>query len=870
MIISKGKGTFQLMVIMIFVSLLVAGISIYIVYHVVINEKKEYLKELSENQIGIIESISDEGKDITGVLKLLKRQQKINASIGKTGEFVVGYLKNDTIFYLLDHLRYDFSNPKPIAFNSVIGEPMRRALSQRTGIMTGFDYSNKEVLAYCSYIPKLRWGIVTKIDISEVNESFYKSGLYAGLIAIVLVTIATFFFRKISNPIAKKIMESEENLRAILDATQESIYLLDRQGKFIITNRIGTKRFNLSQADAIGHKLSEFMLPELALSRMEHLNNVFSSGKPEQFEDVRNGFHFEHHYYPCFKDDKVNYIATYSRDVTEIKKKELELLKLNRILKALGKSSQVMLKATDELSYLEEVCRIVVNDCGFAMVWIGYAQNDETKTVEPKACAGFEKGYLESLKISWADNERGHDPTGTSIREGQTVVCSNMIMNPAFEPCREDATKRGYASSLALPLSDNDKTFGAITIYSSEPDPFTVKEINFLTELAADLSYGILSIRSKIAKTKVEKELLESEEKLTLALENASIGVWVWDILTNEIEWDVRMERMFGIKPGSFAKTYDAFESFLVDEDIPHTRKALQKALEEEIHFETVYRIKLGNGGVKYINAKALVTKDGKGKPVKMTGVCFDITEMKKDAEQVLFKLNEELMRSNKELEQFAYIASHDLQEPLRMVSSFTQLLAKRYKDKLDEDAREFIQFAVDGASRMQTLINDLLAFSRIQTKGKEFTDVDMHEVLGQAVYNLSINIQAKNALLTNGELSLVYADEGQMIQVLQNLIGNALKFSMNAPLIHISSKEENDYFIFSVKDNGIGIEKQYFERIFQIFQRLLPKDEYEGTGIGLAICKRIIERHGGKIWVESEINKGTTFYFTIKKIQRS
>ncbi len=867
---SKGKGTFQLMIIMIFVSLLVSGISIYIVYHVVINEKKEYLKELSENQTCIIESIFDEGKDINGVLKLLKRQQKLNTSLGKTGEFGIGYLKNDSIFYLLDHLRYDFSSPKPIAFNSIVGEPMRRALSQRTGFMRGFDYSNNEVLAYCNYIPKLRWGIVTKIDISEVNESFYKVGLYVGLIAIVLVTIATFYFRKISAPITKKIMESEENLRAILDATQESIYLLDRQGKFIVTNRIGTKRFNLSQADAIGHNLSEFMLPELALSRMEHLNNVFISGQPLQFEDVRNGMHFEHHYYPCFKDNKVNYVATYSRDVTEIKKKELELLKLNRILKALGKSSQVMLKATDELSYLEEVCQIVVNDCGFAMVWIGYAQNDETKTVEPKAYAGFDKGYLETLKITWADNELGQGPTGTSIRIGKAALCSNTITDPGYKPWREEAVKRGYASSLALPLSDNGNTFGAITIYSSETDPFTGKEINFLTELAADLAYGILSIRAKIAKTKAEKELQELEEKLTLALENASIGVWVWDILTNEIEWDERMEHMFGIEPGSFAKTYEAFEAFLVDEDIPHTRIALQKALEKEIHFETVYRVKLRDGGVKYINAKALVTKDDKGKPVKMTGVCFDITEMKKDAEQVLFKLNEELMRSNKELEQFAYIASHDLQEPLRMVSSFTQLLSKRYKDKLDKDAQEFIQFAVDGASRMQTLINDLLAFSRIQTKIKEFNYVDMHEVLGQVVYNLNINIQAQNALITNGELSVVYADEGQMTQLLQNIIGNALKFSKNTPLIHISSKEENEHFIFSVKDNGIGIEKQYFERIFQIFQRLLPKDEYEGTGIGLAICKRIIERHGGKIWVESEINKGTTFYFTIKKFERS
>ncbi|HEY4786563.1 MAG TPA: ATP-binding protein, partial [Bacteroidales bacterium] len=378
---------------------------------------------------------------------------------------------------------------------------------------------------------------------------------------------------------------------------------------------------------------------------------------------------------------------------------------------------------------------------------------------------------------------------------------------------------------------------------------------------------AIIEVDKDITKRKkAEKELKESEEKLKLALENGSIGVWVWDIATNDIEWDERMERMFGVEPGSFGKTYDAFEVFLVEEDVPHTRNAIKKALEEDVHFETVYRIKSKDGDIKHISAKALVTKDSKGKPVKMTGVCFDITAMKKDTEQVLFSLNEELLRSNKELEQFAYVASHDLQEPLRMVSSFTQLLAQRYKNKLDQDAKDFIQFAVDGASRMQTLINDLLAFSRIQTRGKEFSDVDMHEVLAKVMYNLNVKIQEKNALVTIDELPVVFADEGQMVQLFQNLVGNAIKFSAGTPVVHISSQEENDHFIFSVKDNGIGIEKQYFERIFQIFQRLQPKDEYEGTGIGLAICKRVVERHGGRIWVESELDKGTTFYFTIRK----
>ncbi len=330
--------------------------------------------------------------------------------------------------------------------------------------------------------------------------------------------------------------------------------------------------------------------------------------------------------------------------------------------------------------------------------------------------------------------------------------------------------------------------------------------------------------------------------------------------------WDVRMERMMGRQPGKYNYTYKEFEDIVHEDDLPRVRYAIKQALDKNIPLDTVYRIRLKNDGVNYISAKALVEKDIKGNQVKMSGVCFDITEMKKGAEKVLFALNEELLRSNKELEQFAYVASHDLQEPLRMVSSFTQLLAQRYKDKLDQDAQEFIQYAVDGAVRMQILINDLLEYSRIESRGKKFLKIDMHNVLGQVVNNLSIRIQEQNAMITNDDLPEVFADEGQMMQLLQNLIINSLKFCKDPPRIHVSAKEEKDQYIFSVKDNGIGIESQYYNKIFQIFQRLHPRDEYGGTGIGLAICKRIIERHGGKIWVESVSGNGSVFYFTILK----
>ena len=223
------------------------------------------------------------------------------------------------------------------------------------------------------------------------------------------------------------------------------------------------------------------------------------------------------------------------------------------------------------------------------------------------------------------------------------------------------------------------------------------------------------------------------------------------------------------------------------------------------------------------------------------------------------------LKRSNAELERFAYVASHDLQEPLRMVTSYLQLLERRYKDRLDGDALEFINYAVDGSNRMKTLISDLLAYSRVGTRGKEFALTDCEEILGRVLGNLQISLEENRAKVTHDPLPKLMADDVQLESLFQNLIGNAVKFhGKKPPKIHVGVKKDEKDWIFSVSDNGIGIDPQYFERIFIIFQRLHNREEYPGTGIGLAISKRIVERHGGRIWIESQPEKGSTFFFTL------
>ena len=242
-----------------------------------------------------------------------------------------------------------------------------------------------------------------------------------------------------------------------------------------------------------------------------------------------------------------------------------------------------------------------------------------------------------------------------------------------------------------------------------------------------------------------------------------------------------------------------------------------------------------------------------------------DRTKALKKANRKLLNLNRELTRSNHELEQFGYIVSHDLREPLRMVTSFTKLLSQRYADRLDQEANKIIGYAVEGATRMEDLINDLLVYSRVGSQGQQFESLNSEELLDQALSNLRLAIHEVHAHIRKEPLPVILGDRTQLVQVWQNLIANALKYhGQEVPIIEIGATAELEQWLFWVKDNGIGIAPKYNQRIFQIFQRLHTRQEYPGTGTGLAICYKIIERHGGKIWVESELGQGATFYFTL------
>jgi len=365
-----------------------------------------------------------------------------------------------------------------------------------------------------------------------------------------------------------------------------------------------------------------------------------------------------------------------------------------------------------------------------------------------------------------------------------------------------------------------------------------------------------------------EDKVRRSEETLRAVLNQMPSGVTVREAQTGSlILSNARGKEIMGTLVGS-ADQFAQYRGFHSDgspyqaEEWPLSRSLVRG---EVVQTEEVsYQRSDGNRITLSINSAPV--RNPQGQIVMAVSVFDDITERKR-AEEELHRLLEELKYSNAELEQFAYVASHDLQEPLRMVSSYMQLLERRYQGKLDSDADEFIAFAVDGAKRMQNLINDLLAYSRVGTRGRALVSSPCEEALKEALANLQFAIAESGATITHEPLPEVNGDPTQLVQLFQNLLSNAIKFrGPEAPRIQVGAHPEGAEWVFPVCDNGIGLDPKFAERIFVIFQRLHQRDSYPGTGIGLAICKRIVQRHGGRIWVESMPGEGATFYFTLPK----
>jgi PAS domain S-box-containing protein len=418
-------------------------------------------------------------------------------------------------------------------------------------------------------------------------------------------------------------------------------------------------------------------------------------------------------------------------------------------------------------------------------------------------------------------------------------------------------------------------------LIEKEPIHFEVQSkdsLNWYDESFYPTSDGIsIFFRSINERKKHEQELLEMNERYDMVGKATNDIIWDWNIITDEVyRTGDGLLNLIDTVNDKNTGNISFWQSRIHPEDLVVESARMKKILEDpnKSQWTSSFRFRKPDGNYAYVYEKGFVTRNEQMKAVRMIGATRDITKQK-ESEILLKELNdklkiraEELANSNVELERFAYVASHDLQEPLRMVSSFLQLLQKKYETQLDETAIKYINLAVDGANRMKRLINDLLQFSRITSNAMALQPVDANEILDELQELFKLKLLTCNGIILVEDLPIVNADKTPLLQLLQNLISNALKYKSEErdPVIKVSAVEGLLDWTFIVEDNGIGIDSKFFEKIFVIFQRLHNKDEYSGTGIGLAICKKIVERLNGKIWLESIAGKGSKFFFTIPK----
>lgn len=462
--------------------------------------------------------------------------------------------------------------------------------------------------------------------------------------------------------------------------------------------------------------------------------------------------------------------------------------------------------------------------------------------------SGVNHPYLENIPA------KNHIWEFKQLRDKQVLVVNDSEFLPSeASDLKATMDLLGIGSLLVVPISFVDKFYGALGFFSNFKNYKWNEEIISLLKILGQV------FANAIERKKAEDSLIEQEEIYkTLAKNIPRSTVFLFN---HNLQFRLAEGSGFGLNNLNEKSIRGKYLNEVFDKNLSNSLQPyFQDALNDK---ESTFEKKIGSS---YYIMHFLPVRNQNGKIYLGMLVAIDITNLK-EIQQELEIQAEDLKRSNEDLEQFAYAASHDLQEPLRMVSSYVHLIKRRLGDALKGDINEFMDFAIEGASRMQELIYDLLEYSRVDRSGKDFEAVDMNEVLKIQETMLQNTIKTSGTTLKYENMPVVKGDKSQLNSLFQNLIENAIKFKgESSPVIEVGYKEYKNRYNFWVKDNGIGIDERFFKRIFVIFQRLNNRTSYSGTGIGLAICKKIVERHGGKIWVKSVANEGSTFYFDIKK----
>jgi PAS domain S-box-containing protein len=614
----------------------------------------------------------------------------------------------------------------------------------------------------------------------------------------------------------RALRESEERFRQTFELAASGIAHVDLNGRFLRVNRALCRILGYTAEELVGRTVKDVSHP--------HDRGTTDAERARMRAGELDSVHFEKRY--VRKDGAAVWVDLTVALVRDAERRPLYEIAVFDDITERKKADALLREQTDRLQLGQAAARMIIMDWDIANDSLAWSDSPEWLR-GPLPASGRYPMFKEQVHAD--DRERFLATRNAAIASGQGGSAE-------FRLVRTDGEVLWVQSSQRIFLDDTGTS---------------------IRMLAA-----MLDITERKA---ADAALRESEARFRNLTALSSDWYWEQDAQFRFTMVSGGIEENLGIAPGEFiGKTRWEAPTIGVSEEQMAAHRATLEAHRPFDEFE--YGRRDAAGALHYISASGEPMFDEAGAFRGYRGVGRDVTA-RRSAQEELRAAHDELARSNSELEQFAYVASHDLQEPLRMVSSYTQLLGKRHGDKLDGDAREFMAYIVDGAARMKQLIEDLLAYSRVGTRGKDFKPVRLDAAVERARNNLRGALEDSGGEIVSDPLPEVQGDESQLVQLFQNLAGNALKFRAETrPEIRISGTETESEFVIAVQDNGIGIEPQYFERIFMVFQRLHDKGQYPGTGIGLAICKKVVDRHGGRIWVESAPGKGSRFVFTLPK----
>jgi PAS domain S-box-containing protein len=610
------------------------------------------------------------------------------------------------------------------------------------------------------------------------------------------------------------LRRNEEQLRLITDALPVLISYVNADERYLFCNKTYEDWFKLSRKEIQGQQMRS-LLGEEAYQRLKPYVHAALQGKEVNIETAVNykvaGLRSVNaNYIPHIEGGVVQGLYIMVHDITQRKKAEEALTASESKFRRVYESDMI------GILFFEVSGNILESNDKFLKI-VGYSRED-----------------LLNGQMNWL----AMTPTGYEQEDEQAI------------------------SQL--------KTIGVVAPFEKE---FIRKDGRHVPVIIGGASLeeygngGVAFVLDITEQKKVQRRLSISEERFRLVSKATNDVIWDWDLINDQIWWNDGMRVLFGYKPEELEPGPESWQSRLHPDDAERVLSNIHKLIEAGgEQWSDEYRFRKADGSYVFVLDRGYILHSTAGKSIRMLGSMVDITYIK-EAQEVLEQQAQELRQSNADLEQFAYISSHDLQEPLNTASSFAKLLAKKYHNQLDADANEFIGFIVNATDRMRLLVRSLLDYSKINSSAKLLESTNISMVISQVQENLKASILESKAHIKVGPMPMVQANSLHMVQLFQNLISNAIKFrSTYPPQIAIEVKEGENHYLFIVSDNGIGMDMKYTGKIFQVFQRLHSRDEYEGAGIGLATCKRIVERHGGLIWVESKPGKGSVFYFTIRK----